>query len=62
LWIVGIHSESLKRAEVKLRVCSERWFFGRARLLPSRPVLRNWLGRSLALPLQEQTLTDLARK
>jgi hypothetical protein len=41
---------------LRVRVCSERWFFGRARLLPSRLVLRNGLGRSLALPLEEQTL------
>src|SRR5207248_6020507 len=42
-----------------LRVCSRRPGFGRARLLPSRFFCGGRLGRSLALPLREQTLTPL---
>src|SRR5436309_442885 len=40
-----------------LRVCSRRGILGRARLLPSRALGNDWLGRSLALPLQEPTLS-----
>src|SRR3954470_6013099 len=42
---------------LKFSVCSRRGFHGRARLLPSRALGNQGLGRSLALPLQELTLT-----